>query len=203
MKLYGTASCPYTRALRIVARLHGVTPTFIDTGRTLGDYALREKNPLWETPTLEVNHLAYWGISEAVGMLLSHLPEVDELHRPSTPERQRASVQQIHVAQVAFEALRNAYEIYSLGITTNAVLEAWEARGRRGLEWLEDNLDRTSQSRSFNPEGKLGVSECLVYTVLDWLREREAYPVDVHARLERFSAAWANEPAIVETRERT
>jgi glutathione S-transferase len=104
----------------------------------------------------------------------------------------------ITVVDAALEAAINARYLVADGADPARVayLEKQRARVASAMAWLEPRVDGPWLSAV----PAMGRAELALFTALDWMVFRDAYPVAAHPRLAGFRAAHAERPSMVATR---
>lgn len=195
MRLYGTTTSPYVRRVRVVALELGVAFELVDAFTEEGQAAMRRVNPLWKVPTVELDGQAIFDSR----VITEHLLRV---HGPGplapVVDDDVGARNVSTVIDGALDALINAFYLARDGITTAqaAYVGKQHERAAAALAWLEARVDDVwlTGARAF------GLPELALCTAIEWMRFREAYPVERHPALLRCVEHHGARESLVATR---
>jgi glutathione S-transferase len=194
MKLYGTTTSPFVRRVRIVAAELGVAFELHDTATPEGQAALRSLNPTWKVPTAAIDGRVVFDSHVIVDLLLrrrGHGPL-----RPVSSDPAAWAEEQNLMAAIdsALESAINVFYFVRDGIDVDGMpyLVKQGERVASILGWLETRL----RGPWLTDDARLGLSEIMLITALEWLQFRQRYPVDAHPGFTSFLAAHADRPSI-------
>jgi len=195
MRLFGTLTSPYVRAVRFVLADLKLPYTLVETFTDEGQALLRETNPLWKVPTLDLGGEVLWDSKLILDRLLadhgtgSLRAETDDSRWQE--QRFRATVDELLSTMIKIFYLRkDGVEVDGIPFLAKDL-----ARARSTLAWLEQQL----HGSFCTPAEGFGRTELALYMALDWFRFRAVLPFDEHAGLRAFLDAHAGHPLLVET----
>jgi glutathione S-transferase len=190
MKLYGTLTSPFVRRVRFVADALGVPFTLVDTSTDAGQAALRAVTPFWKVPTAALDGQVIFD-SRAI---TEHLLRTRG-HGPLRPMSAHGWVQESNLIQLTDGVLETAIRFFYLrreGADLSAPYLVKEAqRIDSTMAWLAAQVD----GPYLTDDPRFGAAELVLYSTLDWMRFRRAYPVEQHPSLVGFLAAHAERMA--------
>jgi glutathione S-transferase len=185
IRLYGTVTSPYVRRVRIVADELGLPCELINTATDEGQAALRARSPIWKVPAAEIDgqlvidsHAITDVLIERFGRGKLRLIAVDDVEARNA----------MAVIDAVSDSLINSFYLEKEGAKREQLpyLGKQHARAASAMAWLEQNVHEpfvTSRKEYGLPEIALG-------TTLDWMRFRNVYPFEQHARLVRCFEAF-------------
>lgn len=195
MKLYGTLTSPYVRRVRIVAALAEAPLELVDTSTEAGQTALRTVAPLWKVPTLDSGADTIFDSRVIQEWLLERYGNRG-IRVPGDDAWRETNIRT--VVDGALDSLINVFYLKKDGASPAS------------LSYLQKQVDRAGTALRFierQVEGgyvtgtkQVGLTEIAILTALDWMRFREAYPVERHEGLMRFMAAHAGDEVLTGTR---
>lgn len=193
MKLYGTTTSPYVRRVRILAAELGEPVELVDTATDAGQAALRAVAPLWKVPVAEVDGRTMFDSHLLVDHLLATRGP-GPFEAPADAARDAALAV---VVDGALDASINAFYLKKDGADPAKLpyLAKQLARVGSAMTWIDGELAAGALA-----EGRLSRTLVSLVTAVDWMRFRDAYPVDGHAAVARACAPFAERPAFVATR---
>ncbi len=192
--LYGTATSPYVRRVRVVARELGLTYNRIDSADEKGQASLRAVNPLWKVPAVQLDGRVILDSRVITEYLLRYhgpgpLAPID----PDDVTTQNL----VTVIDGALDALINAFYLGRDGITPGAAsyVQKQQDRAAHAMQWLETRVQDVwlTEARTF------GLPEIALCTSLGWMQFRNTYPVDRHPALLRCLEHHDARPSMVQT----
>jgi len=175
MKLYGSITSPFVRRVRFLCNEIGQPFELIDSLTDHGQSAMREKNPIWKVPCIEIDGLVIWDSHTIIDYLTEKFAGNPKLLRkPEGVERWRER-NLVTAADGCVESAINVFYLRKDGLKTEEVayLQKQRARVESILNWIKSQM----LGHYFTNEAKIGLSELTLYCILDWLRFREMYPV--------------------------
>lgn len=184
MKLYGSITSPFVRRVRYLCHEVGQPFELIDSLTEMGQSAMREKNPIWKVPCVEIDGLVIWDSHTIMEYLTEKFAEnANVLRKPVGDERWRER-NLVTAADGCVESAINVFYLKKDGVAVSEVnyLVKQRARVESILTWLKSELN----DNYFTSERKVGLSELTLYCILDWLRFREMYPVNEDAVLQAY-----------------
>lgn len=195
MRLFGTTTSPYVRRVRVVALELQLPLELVDTFTPAGQAALRERNPLWKVPAVELDGQAIFDSRVIIEHLLRrHGP--GPLARVDEDDLDAQNL--VTVIDGALDALINAFYLQRDGITAEraAYVAKQHDRAAAALAWVEARVDDVwlTRARAF------GLPELALVTALDWMRFRSAYDVERHPGLVRCMERHGARESLVATR---
>jgi glutathione S-transferase len=190
MKLYGSLTSPYVRRIRFIALELGVPFSIIDTMTEEGQAELRKKNPLWKVPYAELEATKIWD-SHAITDYLLETSGPGPFRLTSQTDRWQES-NLIYAMDGALDSGINLFYLGKDGVTseTSVYIKKQKDRISSVILYLKAQL----KEDFFFPGPKLGRAEINFFTVIDWLRFREVYPVAEDPILTGFLAKHSQNP---------
>lgn len=196
LTLYGTTTSPYVRRARVVAMELGLPHELVNTAVPDGQSRLQEVTPIWKIPVAELDGQVIFDSRVIVETLMrDHGPgPLREL------DASPAAANLVTVVDGALDALINAFYLAKDGVDRARVsyLDRQHERAKSALGWLEPHLG----GPHLGAAEKIGLPEIALLSALDWMRFREAYPIDDHPALVAFFTAHAERPSIAATNPR-
>jgi glutathione S-transferase len=188
LDILGTTTSPYVRRVRIVAEELGLTYTLTDTFTEAGQARLRSVSPLWKVPVLVMpDGTGLWDSHEIIRLLLERrgpgpfLPADDPL----------VAANVMNVVDGALDSAVNAFYLRREGADPEHLpyLKKQLARVDAAMLWLDARL----------PEGGFGdgtpdLVDLALFTAIEWMAFRDAWPVAQHAKLQAFRERCALRP---------
>lgn len=194
-KLFGTVTSPYVRRVRIVAHELGLELDWIDTATEAGQAELREVTPLWKIPTLLLDGAPVFDSAVIVRALLRRAgPGPLVVHDPDDIQTQNL----ITVIDGALDSLINTFYLVvqnGVPLDSSAYLKKQQDRAAAALAWLDARV----HDNRLGPQPGFGLPELSLLTALDWIRFRNAYPVERHENLLRCVEQFAARPSVLAT----
>ena len=184
MQLFGSATSPYVRRVRIVADALGLTYGFTDVFTDAGQAAMRKVTPLWKVPAVELDGKVLWD-SQAILDALVRRHGWGPLRPMTDPEWETNLILAVNGA---LDASVNVFYLRREGVDVDAVPYLVKQRQRvdSAMAWVADQLRGTSFV-----DGRPGFAEIVLFTTLDWMRFRSTWDVAGHPRFAAFRDAWA------------
>ncbi len=190
-RLFGTTTSPYVRRVRILALELGVDYEWIDAAPAEGQALLRELNPLWKVPAMFIGDQPLLDSGLINRYLLANYGP-----GPLTPfdADDLASLAFTTVTDGALDASINAFYLTRDGARAEdvAYVDKQMKRVASALEWLERRSHQLST-------GALGLREIALITALDWMKFRNAYPIERHPQLVAACEKLRDRPSILST----
>jgi glutathione S-transferase len=191
MELIGTTTSPFVRRVRVVCAEIGVPYTLVDSSKPAGESRLREQSPLWKVPVAAFDDGVLVFDSRAI---------VDELLRRHGlgPFARTTSARENNLRAVIDGALDSAINVFYLrreGVVVDDIAYCKKQLNRVGsaLSWLTDELRGDDFGAGF------GLTELALYTALDWMTFRDAYPLADRTALQAFRQAHSTRPSLAAT----
>jgi glutathione S-transferase len=191
LKLFGSITSPYVRRVRIVAAELGLDAPLVDTATDAGQTELRLVSPVWKVPVAQIEGQLIYDSAQINRILIERwgsgvLVSYSQL---STDD-----INLIMVIDGALDSLINAFYLSKDGVTdeNSAYVKKQKDRAAASLTWLEQRAD----GPWLGSEKKFGLPEIALISALDWMRLREAFPVDTLTRLSQCAAAHASRPSV-------
>jgi glutathione S-transferase len=174
IRLYGSFTSPFVRRVRYIAQVLELTYQQIDTMTDRGQEELRKKTPIWKVPLVEIDGLKIWD-SHSIIEYFFEKNGTGEIRVPNQEEKWRES-NLVHAIDAAVESAINVFYLGKDGIQPNSspYLKKQQDRVHSILEWVKTEM----QDFYFTEDKRIGLSELALYTSLDWMRFRNAYPVE-------------------------
>ncbi|MCC5815952.1 MAG: glutathione S-transferase family protein [Leptospira sp.] len=174
MRLYGSFTSPFVRRIRFVAQKLELTYEQIDTMTERGQEELRKRTPIWKVPYVEMDDLKIWDSHAIIDCIFGKYG-TGSIRIPVGEERWRES-NLIHAIDAAVESAINVFYLGKDGIlpSQSAYLKKQTDRVDSILKWVRAEL----RENFFTGDKRIGLSELALYTSLDWMRFRDAYPVN-------------------------
>lgn len=197
MQLYGSVTSPFVRRVRFLCHELGQDFVLIDSLTEEGQAAMREKNPIWKVPCVEIDGLVLWDSHTIIDYLTEKYQGHPKLlRRPQGTEYWRER-NLVTAADGCVESAINVFYLKKDGVqvTEVAYLKKQVARVESILTWLKSQL----VGNYFTSEPRIGMSELTFYCVLDWLRFRAMYPVNDDAILRKYLEFHRQHPAFQAT----
>lgn len=193
IELFGTATSPYVRRVRIVLHELGRPYQLVDTSEPAGQALMRDLNPLWKVPTLRLDGRVLFDSTVILRQLLKTFGHASlAVHDADNVE----VGQVLTVTDGALDALINAFYLKKEGVSDQTpYLQKQAARARAALEWLESEVHGPWLARTH----RFGLPEIGLITALDWMIFRKAYPVDRHPRLVEFLKQHQGRQSVIST----
>lgn len=197
MKLYGSITSPFVRRVRFLCHQLGESLEWIDSLTEQGQNAMRDKNPIWKVPCVEIDDLVLWDSHTIIDYLTEKYrgnPKL--LRRPDGKEYWRER-NLVTAADGCVESAINVFYLKKDGVAVADVpyLKKQMARVESILSWLKSQLN----GHYFTAEERIGMSELALYCVLDWLRFRAMYPVNEDPVLKDYLEYHGAHPGFVAT----
>lgn len=185
MQLFGSATSPYVRRVRIFAEGLGVDPAFTDVTTDAGQAELRRLTPLWRVPVVRFDDGVVLWDSQAILEAMARRFGWGPFRRPADLELESNLVL---AANGALESAVNVFYLRREGVDVEGVpyLRKQRARVDAAMAWLESRL----HGPAFFP-GPPGLAELVLFTTLDWMVFRDTWPVRDSPALEAFRTTWA------------
>lgn len=174
MKLYGSITSPFVRRIRFICSEMGIPFTLVDTMTEAGQKELRDKNPLWKVPYVEIDDVKIWD-SHTIIDYLFETKGSGNFRPKSGPHHYREANIQTAIDQ----ALDNAILIFYLnkeGIKPDAA--PYLTKNALRISSILNYIKQELNGYFFFTDGKVGLSEIALYTTLDWIRFRSVLPVE-------------------------
>jgi glutathione S-transferase len=198
MKLYGSITSPFVRRVRFLCHQLGQSFELIDTASEPGQNALREKNPIWKVPCVEIDGLVLWDSHTIMDYLTEkYKGKAKLLRRPEGTEYWRER-NLVTAADACVESAINVFYLKKDGVAVQdvAYLRKQMARVESILTWLKSQLS----GHYFTSEERIGMSELTFYCILDWLRFRAMYPVNEDPVLRGYLDFHSNHAGFIATK---
>jgi len=194
MKIYGTASSPYVRRVRVVAAELGVSCALVDTTGEDGQKVLRAVSPVWKMPAAELDEQVLFDSHVIIDYLVHHRG-----HGALRPAGDRWREANVHT--VIDTVLDSAINVRLMRLdgadpTKIAYLAKQRARVASSLGWIEGQL----RGGYFTDDARLGLTELALFTALDWMMFREEFPVRERLALVAFMEVHAGRASLQATR---
>lgn len=173
IRLYGSFTSPFVRRVAYVIQILELTYHQVDTMAERGQEELRKKSPIWKVPLVEIDGVRLWD-SRTIIEYLFEKNGAGSFRLPKGEGKWREA-NLIQAVDAALESAINVFYLAKDGIqpSDSTYLKKQQDRVHSILEWIKTELNENY----FTSEKKLGLSELVLYTTLDWLRFRNAYPV--------------------------
>lgn len=173
IRLYGSFTSPFVRRVQYVAQVLELTYHQVDTMVEKGQEELRKKSPIWKVPLVEIDGVKLWDSRTIIEYLFEKYG-TDSFRMPQGEGKWRES-NLIQAIDAALESAINVFYLAKDGIhpSDSAYLKKQQDRIHSILQWIKTELNENY----FTSEKKFGLSELVLYTTLDWLQFRNAYPV--------------------------
>lgn len=195
LELFGSLTSPYVRRVRIVAHELGLELDWVDTTTEAGQAKLREVTPLWKVPTLLLDGEPVFDSAIIVRTLLQQAgPGPFVVPDPSDFATQNL----ITVIDGALDSLINTfYLVVQNGVSPDSAvyLKKQQERAAAALRWLDARV----RGDQLGPQPGFGLPELALLTAIDWMRLRNAYPIERHENLLRCAAPHASRPSVLTT----
>ena len=191
--LHGTRTSPFVRRVRIVAHELGLGVELVDSATADGQAALRGVSPVWKVPAAVIDGVVVLDSHHIVDLLLERQGHAALRPRGDVREERNLEV----VVDGALDAAINAFYLMQGGLRRDqsAYLDKQLLRVDHALGWVAGQL----RGAGFTDPAGLGQAEVALITTLDWMRFRDAWPVDAHPALVSFLAHWADRPSLAQT----
>jgi glutathione S-transferase len=186
------------RRVRFLCHELGQEFELIDSLTEAGQSAMRQKNPIWKVPCVEVDGLVIWDSHTIIDYLTEkYRGQPKLLRRPEGKEYWRERNLVTAVDGCAESAI-NVFYLKKDGVAVLEVayLKKQMARVESILTWLKSQL----RGYYFTAEERIGLSELSFYCTLDWLRFREMYPVSDDPVLKGYLEYHSTHPGFVVTK---
>ena len=140
MRLFGTTTSPYVRRVRIVALELSVPFELVDVFTEEGQAAMRQVNPLWKVPTVEIDGQVIFDSRVIDEHLMRH-------HGPgplASLEPDDVGARNVcSVIDGALDALINTFYLARDGVTGEqaAYVAKQHERAAASMAWLEARVD--------------------------------------------------------------
>jgi glutathione S-transferase len=176
VKLYGSITSPFVRRVRFVCHELGQEFELIDSLTEAGQKAMRDKNPIWKVPCVEIDDLILWDSHTIIDYLTEKYKGNPKLLRHPEGNEYWRERNLVSAADGCVESAINVFYLKKDGVAVLdvAYLKKQMARVESILAWLKSQL----YGHYFTAEERIGMSELTLYCILDWLRFREMYPVN-------------------------
>jgi glutathione S-transferase len=178
IRLYGTITSPYVRRVRIVAHELGLPCELLETASAEGQARLRALSPIWKVPAAEINGQLVLD-SHSITELLVARHGAGKLAPFALDDLEARNA--ISVIDGALDSLINAFYLAKDGVKPESVpyVRKQHDRAANALAWLDERV----QGEFVTSRRQYGLPEIALGTALGWMRFRNAYPVERHARL--------------------
>ena len=193
MKVYGTRTSPFVRRVRVVALELGLPVELVDVSTEPGQAALRAASPIWKMPVVEIDGEVIWDSHAIIDYLMERhghgpLRQISAHWRESNLS---------HAIDGALDAAINVFYLKRDGVEVAKIpyMVKQQERVANVLDWLS----RALQNHHFTDDPRLGLSELALYSALDWMKLRGAYPVDDSEVLRGFLAHHAGRASLAAT----
>lgn len=194
IRLYGTVTSPYVRRIRILAAELGLACELVNTATDEGQAALRAVSPVWKVPAAEVDGELVLDSHAITELLLArHAGGPIAAIGPTDLGARNA----LTVIDGALDALINAFYLGKDGVGEGTAYVA-KQRGRAtaSIAWLDARV----AAGDLAAEGAFGLPEIALGTTLAWMRFRNTYPLQQHARLLGCLERLEQRPSFAQTR---
>lgn len=173
MILYGSLTSPFVRRVRFIAAESGIRYDLVDTATNEGQKELRSKNPIWKVPYAEFGDVKVWDSHVIIDYIFEKYGD-SAIRQPRAKNKYHES-NLLTAADAAVESAINVFYLGKDGVTASqsAYLQKQTERVKSILTWLKSQLTENY----FTDEKKIGLAELALFTSLDWMRFRNAYPV--------------------------
>jgi len=180
IRLFGTATSPYVRRVRIVADELALPCELVSSATEEGQAELRARTPIWKVPAAEVDGQLVLD-SHAICELLLERYGRGKLAPLAVDDLEARNA--ISVIDGAVDSLINAFYLGKEGVTLEQApyLKKQRERAASAMEWLETHVHEPFVTS----KKQLGLPEIALGTTLAWMRFRNVYDVEKHQRLMR------------------
>ncbi len=196
MKLFGTLTSPYVRRVRIVASMNGAPIELVNTFTADGQAELRRASPIWKVPVLETEQGPIYDSRVITDYLLERFGTEGLREQRAGDRWQEAN--RISVIDGGLDAAINVFYLRRDGAKAEEVpyLQKQADRVTSAMTWLESQIE----AGAFGPGSSLvGLAEIALVSSADWMRFRDAYPVERHPRIVALCERLAEYPAFRST----
>lgn len=198
MKLYGSITSPFVRRVRFLCHQLGHGFEMIDSLTEEGQAAMRDKNPIWKVPCVEIDGLVIWDSHTIIEYLTEKYKGDPKLLRRPEGNEHWHERNLVTAADGCVESAINVFYLKKDGVSVLdvAYLKKQMARVESILAWLKSQL----YGHYFTSEERIGMSELTLYCILDWLRFRAMYAVEADPVLKGYLEHHAPNPGFVATK---
>jgi glutathione S-transferase len=194
MQLYGTTTSPYVRRVRVVAAEIGEPLERIETAGDEGQATLRAISPIRKVPVAVIDGRTIYDSHAIIDYLT-----LTRGHGTLEPPRDRwREANLVNAVDAALEAVMQLFYLRRDGVAIDGTpfAERQLARADAVFAWLAGQL--APHRRGFS--AAFGMPELALCTALDWMDFRTSYPTERAEGLAGVRAAWADRPALADTR---
>lgn len=193
-EIFGTVTSPYVRRVRLAMHELALPYTLVDTATDAGQARLRTLTPLWKVPILRTPEGTVIFDSQSI---------LDHLRRtvPRWPFRAVGDVvDEANLTNVIVGALDTAINVFYLkkdGADPASLpyLGKQVARVDAAMAWVEDRLPLLGGGPQLAPT----LPGIALFSALEWMDFRSAWPVRGHAALQAWRQTEAARPGWAET----
>ena len=193
LRIFGTATSPYVRRVCVIAHELELEHELVDTSTDAGQAALRERNPLWKIPSVELDGQLLFD-SRVIGEELVARFAKGRITAPSEAAEHNA----ITVIDGALDSLINCFYFGRDGIgpEQSSYLTKQGERATSAVRWIEARVE----AGWLRDPGALSLGEIALATAGAWMRFRATYPIDKHPALAAIIDRCEARPSFIATR---
>jgi glutathione S-transferase len=194
MKLYGTATSPFVRRVRVVCAEIGEPIDRMNTANEAGQAQLREVTPIRKVPVAVVDGKTLFDSHVIIDWLTTTRGFGD-----LAPSRDRwRDANLINAIDAALDSVIQLFYLRRDGVAIDGTPYATRQleRAETIFTWLGTQLaaDRKSFGEGF------GLVELALVSALDWMDFRTMYPTERAESIAGVRAAWGDRASLVATR---
>jgi glutathione S-transferase len=194
IQLFGTVTSPYVRRVRIVAHELGLACELQETSSVEGQARLRALSPIWKVPAAEVDGQPVLD-SHVITELLVARHGASKLAPLALDDLEARNA--MSVIDGALDSLINTFYLAKEGVKPEQVpyLRKQHDRAASALAWLDARM----HGGFVTSRREYGLPEIALGTALGWMRFRNAYPIERHARLRACAEQLEARPSFAST----
>jgi glutathione S-transferase len=195
MKLFGTATSPFVRRVRVLALELNVDVERIDTATDAGQVALAKVTPIGKVPAAVIDERTIFDSR----VIIDWLTTTRGWSNLAPPRDHWREQNLLNAMDTACDSAISVFYLKRDGVAIEGSVFAKRQHDRISsiFAWLSSEL--CGDQSSFRQSGELGIPEISLICILDWMDFRATYPTASAPALGTLRSAWCDRPSIKST----